>query len=81
MARLTQRQRIFVDVCSVASSTLRRRVEPATAIAGTRVVKGRLRGEARLVRYTDDFVICFQYRSDALRVQDALRLRLGPITR
>src|ERR1700731_4786971 len=25
-----------------------------------RVVKGRLRGEARLVRYIDDFVICFQ---------------------
>ena len=42
-----------------------------------RVVKGRLRGEAHLVRYIDDFVICFQYRSDALRVQDALRLRLG----
>ncbi|HEY6342975.1 MAG TPA: group II intron reverse transcriptase/maturase [Bryobacteraceae bacterium] len=41
-----------------------------------RVVKGRLRGEARLVRYIDDFVICFQYRSDALRVQDALTLRL-----
>ncbi|WP_456816737.1 reverse transcriptase domain-containing protein [Bradyrhizobium sp. USDA 4520] len=42
-----------------------------------RVVKGRLRGEARLVRYIDDFVICFQYRSDATRVQEALRLRLG----
>jgi len=28
-----------------------------------RVVKSRLRGEARLVRYIDDFVICFQYRS------------------
>jgi hypothetical protein len=25
----------------------------------------------------NDFVICFQYRSDAPRVQDALRLRLG----
>jgi hypothetical protein len=35
-----------------------------------RVVKGRLRGEARLVRYIDDFVICFQYRSDAIRVQE-----------
>jgi hypothetical protein len=35
MARLTQRQRIFVDVCSAASSRLRRRVEPATASAGT----------------------------------------------
>ena len=42
-----------------------------------RVVKDRLRGKARLVRYIDDFVICFQYRSDAIRVRDALRLRLG----
>ena len=42
-----------------------------------RVVKSRLRSEARLVRYIDDFVICFQYRSDAIRVRDALRLRLG----
>ena len=42
-----------------------------------RVVKGRLQGEARLVRHVDDFVICFQYRSDALRVEDALRRRLG----
>jgi hypothetical protein len=41
-----------------------------------RVVKCRLRGQAHLVRYIDDFVICFQYRSDALRVQDALRRRL-----
>ena len=39
-----------------------------------RVVKSRLRGEARLVRYIDDFVICFQYRSDAIRVQDWLSL-------
>ena len=46
-----------------------------------RVVKSRLRGEARLVRYIDDFVICFQYRSDAIRVQDALRLRLGKFGR
>ena len=29
------------------------------------------------MRYIDDFVICFQYRSDALRVEDALRCRLG----
>jgi group II intron reverse transcriptase/maturase len=42
-----------------------------------RVVRGRLRGEARLVRYIDDFVICFQYREDALRVGNALRRRLG----
>src|SRR5262249_57545323 len=32
---------------------------------------------AYLVRYIDDFVLCFQYRADALRVQDALRHRLG----
>jgi hypothetical protein len=30
-----------------------------------------------VVELLDDFVICFQYRSDALRVQDALRRRLG----
>src|SRR4051812_576738 len=42
-----------------------------------RAVRVRLRGEARLVRYIDDFVICFQYREDALRVADALRHRLG----
>jgi len=41
------------------------------------VVKPRLRGEAYLVRYIDDFVLCFQYRAEALRVQDALRKRLG----
>jgi RNA-directed DNA polymerase len=42
-----------------------------------RVVKSRLRGEAYLVRYIDDFVLCFQYREDALRVQEALGKRLG----
>ena len=42
-----------------------------------RVVKTRIRGEAYLVRYIDDFVLCFQYRADALRVQDALCKRLG----
>jgi group II intron reverse transcriptase/maturase len=41
-----------------------------------RAVKPRMRGEAYLVRYIDDFVLCFQYRSDALRVQNALRKRL-----
>jgi group II intron reverse transcriptase/maturase len=42
-----------------------------------RVVKPRLQGEAYLVRYIDDFVLCFQYRADALRVQEALCKRLG----
>src|SRR6202043_4114351 len=41
-----------------------------------KVVKPRLKGEAYLTRYIDDFVVCFQYRSDALRFQDALRKRL-----
>ncbi|SAL07223.1 RNA-directed DNA polymerase [Caballeronia calidae] len=41
-----------------------------------RVVKRHLQGEAYLVRYIDDFVMCFQNQSDALRVQDALRKRL-----
>ncbi len=45
-----------------------------------RVVKPRLRGEAYLVRYIDDFVVCFQYRQDAIRVQDALRKRLAKFT-
>jgi RNA-directed DNA polymerase len=42
-----------------------------------RVVKPRLRSEAYLVRYIGDFVVCFQYRADALRVQEALCKRLG----
>ena len=29
------------------------------------------------MRYIDDFVVCFQYRADALRLQNALRKRLG----
>lgn len=41
-----------------------------------RVVKPRLRGVAHLIRYIDDFVICFQYREDAERVQDVLIKRL-----
>jgi RNA-directed DNA polymerase len=42
-----------------------------------RVVKPPLTGETYLVRYIDDFVLCFQFRADALRVQKALRKRLG----
>lgn len=42
-----------------------------------RVVKPRLRGEACMVRYIDDFVLCFQYRADALRAQEALAKRLS----
>lgn len=42
-----------------------------------RVVKPGVPGEAYLGRYIDDFVLCFQYRADALRVQEALCKRLG----
>ena len=41
-----------------------------------RVVKPHLTGEAYLVRYIDDFVLCFQNRTDAERVQDVLQKRL-----
>ncbi len=42
-----------------------------------KAIKPRPRGEAYLVRYLDDFVVCFQYWSDALRFQEVLRKRLG----
>jgi group II intron reverse transcriptase/maturase len=35
------------------------------------------RGEVYIVRYSDDFVLGFQYRSDAVRFQTALRKRMG----
>lgn len=38
-------------------------------------VKPRLRGAAYLVRYADDLTLCFQYRSDAEKVQEVLRKR------
>lgn len=40
-------------------------------------VKPRLRGEAHEVRYADDFILCFQYREDAKRVQRALTKRFA----
>ena len=42
-----------------------------------RVVQPRMRGEAYLIRYLDDFVLCFQYRNDAVRVWRSLVKRLG----
>jgi RNA-directed DNA polymerase len=38
-------------------------------------VKPRLRGEAHEVRFTDDFILCFQYKEDAERVLEVLRKR------
>jgi group II intron reverse transcriptase/maturase len=42
-----------------------------------KIVKPRLKGNAYLVRYIDDFVVCFQNHEDAIRFQDALRNRLA----
>lgn len=41
-----------------------------------KIVKPRLKGEAYLIRYIDDFVVCFQYRSDANQFHGALEKRL-----
>ena len=38
-------------------------------------VKPRLKGEAYEIRFADDFILCFQYREDAEKVQDVLRKR------
>lgn len=41
------------------------------------MVKPRLQGEAYLIRYIDDFVACFEHRSDAERFQQVLVKRLA----
>jgi group II intron reverse transcriptase/maturase len=41
-----------------------------------KAIKPRLQGEAYLVRYLDDFVVCFQFQTDALRFQEVLKKRL-----
>lgn len=41
-----------------------------------RDIKQHLKGEAYIVRYLDEFVLCFKYRSDARRVQQALHKQL-----
>ena len=45
-----------------------------------RVVKPRLQGEAYLIRYIDDFVVCFQHRSAARRFEQGLAKRLAKFT-
>lgn len=42
-----------------------------------REVKPRMRGEADLVRYADDFVMTFESQEDAERVMEVLRKRMG----
>jgi group II intron reverse transcriptase/maturase len=41
------------------------------------VVKPRLQGRARLIRYADDFVICFEREDDARRVAEVLPKRFA----
>ena len=40
-------------------------------------VKPSLKGEAHIVRYADDFVVCFQYWDDAIRFYNALPSRFA----
>ena len=40
-------------------------------------VKPRLKGRGTLIRYADDFIICFEHVDDARRVMDVLGKRLG----
>jgi RNA-directed DNA polymerase len=42
----------------------------------TQEVQPRLRGQACLIRYADDFVICFEHREDAERVHEVLPRRM-----
>lgn len=42
-----------------------------------KVVRKKCTGFARMIRYCDDFVVCFQYRTDAEKFRRDLRMRLG----
>ncbi|MBZ9632861.1 group II intron reverse transcriptase/maturase [Clostridium sp. FP1] len=42
-----------------------------------KVVKPKLKGESYLIRYIDDFIVCFQYREDAIKFQKVLSKRLA----
>lgn len=42
-----------------------------------KIVQPRLRGRARLIRYADDFVICFEREDDARRIWEVLPQRLA----
>jgi hypothetical protein len=42
-----------------------------------KVLKKRLKGEVYYVRYADDFLLMFQYESEAAQVLELLRTRLG----
>lgn len=40
-------------------------------------IRKRCRGQAELIRYADDFVVCFQHRDDAERFVNDLKVRLA----
>ena len=42
-----------------------------------KAIKPRLKGECYLVRYIDDFIVCFQYKGDAERFIEVLEKRLA----
>jgi len=42
-----------------------------------KAIKPRLKGECYLIRYIDDFIVCFQYKHDAERFMDVLAKRLA----
>ena len=42
-----------------------------------KAIKERLRGEAYLIKYADDFVIMFEYEDEACRVYEVLKKRLA----
>lgn len=42
-----------------------------------KVIRRKCEGFARLIRYADDFVVCFQYKTDAERFHKELGMRMG----
>jgi len=42
-----------------------------------KVYRKKCSGFARMIRYADDFVVCFQYKADAEKFSRELRIRLG----
>lgn len=42
-----------------------------------RIVKPHMKGEVHIIRYLDDFIVCFQYHSDAKRFEAVLPKRLA----
>jgi len=43
----------------------------------TRVFQKTCNGQSRIIRYADDFVVCFQYETDAIRFRRELDVRLA----